>query len=99
MNDVEFVHVLDALNDLSEEFTGFAFLEAFLFDNLFEKLAFRDELHDEEELLWGFDDFIELNEIGVADLFEDMYFAGDTFYISNIDDFIFFEYFDGDFFA
>ena len=33
----------------------------------------------------------------MADLFEDMDFAGDTLYVGNVDDFVFFEDFNGDF--
>ena len=33
----------------------------------------------------------------MADLFEDVNFAGDTLYVSNVDDFAFFKDFDGDF--
>lgn len=99
MNNVEFVHVLNTFDELPEEFAGFAFFESFFLDDLLKEFTLRDELHDEEELFGGFDNFVELDKIGVSDLFEDVYFAGDSFYIGNIDNFIFFKYFDGNFFS
>ena len=37
------------------------------FDNVVEELASLHVLHDEEELLGGLDDFVELDDAGVAD--------------------------------
>lgn len=67
-------------------------------DDVVEELAIFHVLHDEKELFGGFDDFVELYDVGVSDQFENMYFSGDSFNVCDIDDFLFFEDFDGYFF-
>ena len=54
---------------LLEEFTGFHFWQGLFFNYVVEEFATRDILHDEEQLLGCFDDFVELDDEGVADHF------------------------------
>ena len=48
---------------------------------------------------WCFDDFVELDDGGVSNEFEDMDLARDPFYIGDIDDFFLDKNFDGNFFS
>lgn len=57
-----------------------------LFGDVVEELPARAVLHDEEEVLGGLDDFVELDEVGVADEFEDVYFAGDALDVRHVHD-------------
>ena len=41
-----------------------------------------------------FDDFVELDDIGVADEFEDVDFSGHSLHVGYIHDPVFFQYFD-----
>lgn len=47
----------------------------------------------------GFDDFVELDDAGVAYEFEDVYLTWDSFYVGYVYDFLFDKYFDGYFFS
>lgn len=63
------------------------------------ELAVFDILHDQEEMPRGLDDFVELDDTGVADQFEDVYLSRHSFHISYVDYFLFHQYFDSYFLA
>ena len=58
------------------------------FDDVVEELASLHVLHDEEELLGCFDDFIQLNDAGMPYQFKDMDLAGDPLNIGHIHNFV-----------
>ena len=53
-------------------------------------------LHDHIKLLFGFDDFIELNDIWMPDFLENFYLSSNTFHILLIVDFVLLENLDCD---
>jgi hypothetical protein len=63
----------------------------FAFDNVVEQFSAFHILHDEEKLFGGFDDLVQLDNVGMPDELKDMDFSGNTFHISNIDYFFFFQ--------
>ena len=98
MDDAVLVNVLDASEYLLHELDGFGFVEAFSFNDVIEEFAAFRVLHDEVDVGFGFDDFVELDEVGVAEDFEDADFASDAFDIRLFDNFLFLKGLDGDFF-
>jgi hypothetical protein len=58
MNDSDLVQILNPCQKLSEKLTGFCFFELLPLDDVVKELAVRDILHDEKELLGGFDDLV-----------------------------------------
>jgi len=59
------------------------------------KLPILRILHDHEDCVGGFYDFVQLSDGRVADQFEDVEFAGDSFDIGDVFDFVFLQDFDG----
>ena len=68
------------------------------FDDVVEELSILHVLHDEEELFGGFDDLVELDDVGVSDQLEDVDLSGDPLNVSHIHDLLFLEDLDGYFF-
>ncbi len=99
MDNFEFVAVLNPGNDLIEDFAGFILIHTFFFYYVVKELASSKVFHDEKEVLGGFDDFIELNDVGMAYKFKDVNFPGDSFDICHIHDFVLLQNLDGNFFA
>lgn len=77
--DSVFVDVLHTCNDLLHEPDGFGFIEPLPFDDVVEEFTAFSILHDEVDVGFGFDDLVELDDVGMAEYFEDADFAGDTF--------------------
>lgn len=98
MDDSIFVDVLYACEDLLHEPDGFSFIETFSFDDVVKEFSAFRILHDEVDVCFGFDDFVELDDVGVTEDFEDTYFTGDAFDVRLFNDFLFLEGFYGDFF-
>ena len=93
--DSVFVDVLHTCNDLLHEPDGFGFIEPLPFDDVVEEFTAFSILHDEVDVGFGFDDLVELDDVGMAEYFEDADFAGDTFDVWLFDNFLFLEGFDG----
>ena len=55
-----------------EELAGLVLFEPFVLDNIVEELAILHVLHDQEQLLGGFDDLVQLDQVGMPDELEDM---------------------------
>lgn len=96
MNDANFMHMLDAVDQLMKELFGLGLLYSLLFDDVVEKLSLFHVLHHQKELLRSFDDFVELDDEGVSNQFEDVYLSENSFRVGEVVDFVFFEDFDGD---
>lgn len=56
----------------------------FLLSDVVEELSSCAILHDEEEILGCLNDLVELDEMWVANQFEDVYLAGDTLDVRNV---------------
>jgi hypothetical protein len=78
-----------------EKGTCFLFFNPLLFDDVVEEFSPLYELHDEEEILGGLYDLIELYNVGMPDEFEDVDFPGDSFHICDVDYLGFIENLDG----
>ena len=88
------VEVLDATDDLLEELAGLHLLQLLLLDDVVEKFATTDELHDEEQLLGRLDDFEKLDDVGVSDHLENVDLSGDSQHVSLSRDLALLENFD-----
>ena len=60
-----------------------------------EQLSVLAELHDQEQFTFGFDDFVELNNIGVSDLLQYFDFPADPLDVLFVLDARLFQDFDG----
>ncbi len=98
VNDAVLMNVLDTGEDLLHKLDGFGLIEAFSFDDVIEKFTAFSILHDEVDVGFCFDNFVELDDVGMAEDFEDANFASDAFDIGLFDNFLFLKGFDGDFF-
>ena len=67
MHNSELVQVFDSTDDLLEEFAGFGFFKFLLLDDVVEKFAATDELHDEKELFRRLNNFKQLNDVRMSD--------------------------------
>jgi hypothetical protein len=67
MDDVELVQVLNPRNDLLVELAGFFVGELGVLDDVVEELPAAGVLHDQVELLGGFNDLVELDYVRMPD--------------------------------
>ena len=98
MNYSKFMKIFNTSNDLLEERTCLWFFELFLFDDVLKQFPLADVLHHQEQLLGGFDDLIQLDDVRMPNLLEDADLSGDSFDIRNISYFTFFKNFNCNFF-
>lgn len=63
----------------------------FALDDVVKQLATFHILHYEKKLFGGFDDLVQLDDVGMPDQLKDMYFPRNAFDISNVDYFFFFQ--------
>ena len=94
MADFNLVEVLYAREELLVEFAGFFVLQSFLLDDELEELATTGILHDQEELPVGFDDLVELDDVGVPHYLQDLDLSSHSFNVCFVNDLFFLEYFD-----
>lgn len=69
--------------------------QALLLDDVVKQLAALHELHNEEQLALGLNDFVQLHNIGVSDNLQNLNFTHDPGDVCLLFDFVFFKYFDG----
>ena len=81
MHDAQFMKVFNPANNLLEEFACLLLLQFLLLHDVVEQLAAADVLHDEKELLGCFDNLKQLDDVGMADQFEDVDFACDSLHV------------------
>ena len=94
MYDVQFVKIFYSSNDLVKEFEGLRLLNTLVLDDVVEELASIRILHDKIELLWRLNDFVQLDDIGMANHLQNMDFSCNSLNIIDILDLVFFENFD-----
>ena len=63
--------------------------ESFVFNDVIEEFSTWDKLHDQKQLAGSFDDFVELDNVGMPHNFEDLYFSHDSSDVSFILYFVF----------
>jgi len=93
------VNIVDTGNYLLHKAASLVFLQAFALDNVVEEFSTACVLHDEEQLARSLDNFIQLNNIGVPHYFQNVDFSCHSFDVALVLDLVFFENFDGHFFA
>lgn len=69
MHDVQFVYVLDPVDELLEEPRSLHFLDSFSLNDVVEELSLFGVFHDEEELLVVFENLVELYDVGMPEDF------------------------------
>jgi hypothetical protein len=94
MSDAFGMKVLHSQGDLSKNDCCLLFLDFLLVDDFVEKIASLSVLHDEVELLGGFNDFIKLDYKGMPEFFHDFEFAGDSDNVGVLKNQLFLEDFD-----
>ena len=62
----------------------------FAFDDIVKKFSAFHILHDQKELFRGFDDLIQLDDVGMSDQLQDVYLSGNALNVSYVDYFFFF---------
>ena len=67
MADATTMNIFYATDYLLEELAGFGFFKFLLLDDVVEKLAAADELHDEKELFRCLNNFKQLNDVRMSD--------------------------------
>ena len=80
-----------------EQFASLLFLEFVFGGDEAEQLTIATVFHDEEEFVWRLNGLIQLDDVGMADDFENVNFARDALYIVDIGDLAFVEDLDGHF--
>ena len=99
MHNSELVNVLYAGDDLLEEPGCLLLLQTFSVDDVVEQLPALCILHDEVQLLGGLDDFVELDQVGMPNDFQNVDLPSHSFNVGHVGYFLLFEYFDGHLFA
>lgn len=99
MYNAKLMKILDSVDKLSEKLASLLLFKSFLFDDQLEKFTLGDILHHQEELLRCLYDLVELDEVGMSDLFEDVDLACDSFHIGYITYFALLQHFHCNFFT
>lgn len=66
MDNSVLMNVLNSGQNLLHELDGLSFVEAFFFDDVIKEFTTFSVLHDEMDVGFGFDDFVELDDVGVS---------------------------------
>ena len=80
--------ILNPWYNLVEHFASLILVHALFLNNIVKQLPLTQELHDQEQVFRWLNDFIELDDVGVTDKFQDMDFPRNPLDISNVDDFV-----------
>lgn len=78
------VHILDSRYNLPKEPRSLTLIKSFFLDNVLEKFPFTDMLHNQEQFLRSFNNFVQLDNIGMVHQFQYIYFSGHSLYIGDI---------------
>lgn len=69
MSHVETVDVLESENEASKVLSSKFFSQSVSVDDQVKQLAALCKLHDQVQLVFGLDDFVELNDVGMSHCF------------------------------
>ena len=95
MANAQLVDVFYARYQLLKVFAGHLLLQALVLHNQVEKFAASDVLHDQVQVLLGFDDLVNLNHVRVVQLLQNLDFSADALHVLSVFDPRFFENFHG----
>lgn len=98
MHNVQFMQVLNTRDDLMEKFTGKRLFYFLIFHDEIEQLTTRNVFHDQVQLLWCFNNLVQLNYIRMSNHFQNMDFSCYPLHVIYILNLIFLENFDCDLF-
>ena len=93
------VDILDSAYNLLEESAGLLLLESLPLDDVVEQLTSVGVLHDEEQLARSFNDFIQLDHVGVSNNLQNVDFPRHPLHVRLVLYLIFFQNLDGHFLA
>lgn len=92
MHDIQFMHVLDAVDDLLKDLARRWFAKStspsvvlFIFDDMVEEFAVGSVLHDQQQVLGRFDQLVQLDDVGMAHQFQNVDLAGDALDVGSVD--------------
>ena len=94
MADFVGVQIFDSSKNLVEKAAGFPVLEPFLLHNMVKELTTRSVLHDQEQLFGCFNNFVQLDYVGMSDYLEYLNFSHHSVDVCLVIDFFLFQYFD-----
>lgn len=94
MNDSIFVDVLNTSKYLLHELDGFSLIESFFLDDVVEQLSTFCVFHNEMNVCFSLNDFVQLDNVGMSKYLQNANFAGDAFDVRLLDDFLFLKGFD-----
>lgn len=97
VSNTQLAQVLDSGDQLLEKPASLVFLEVVLGCDVVEQLAVAAVLHDEKQPVFGLDDFVELDDVGVAHDAQDVDFASHALDVIDVVNFPLVEDFDGHF--
>jgi len=92
MADSQLMYIVYAWDELLEVLAGLFFFQTLMLNNNVEQLASANEFHDQVEVLFGFNNFIDLYNVGVVQLLEnfdlpadsfDIFFVFDSWFLKN----------------
>lgn len=84
MHDLECLKVFHTRDDLLEKFACLDFGDSLVFNYVVKQLAFLGVLHDQVKGSFGFDYFIELDNMGVLYDLQNMDFSADALYVCDV---------------
>ena len=89
MANSELVNIMDTSQQLLQMFAGSSFFQLLVLDDQLEQFTSARKLHYQVQIFVGFDDFVDLDDVGMVELFEYFYLAADSFDIFLVLDFRF----------
>ena len=95
MADARLMDVLDAADELEVELAGLFLGKSGVPYDVVEELSAVAVFHDHVEFLLGLNDFVQLDDVRVADLLENFDLASDALHIFLVVDLVLLEDFDG----
>lgn len=93
MDNIQLVQILNSRSNLMEKFDRLWLFNPVVFHDIIKKFTTAHIFHDQVELLWCLNNFVELNNVRMPDHFEDMDLTRYSFDIVHVLDFIFFKNF------
>ena len=98
MYNAKLRNILNSSNYLLVNSTCFLFIKSFLRNNVIKKFSTLSILHNQIKSLFGLNNLVHLNNIRMSDYLQNMYFPCNSFDISDVLDFVFFQDFDSNLF-
>lgn len=86
MHDAKLAQVGEGRYELLEEPARLFLFQLILRSDVAEELAIAAVLHDEEETIGCFNDFVELDDVWVSNDFQDVQLTGDSLHIVHVSD-------------